>query len=155
MKARLALAGAAAVALLGGCGTHSPSLDTAAEPTLQVQDEPGFGPLVTDASGAAFYLYTADARRRATCVGSCAVNWVPLVVPDGATGQAGVGVEARLIGTVPRPGGGRQITYGGWPLYTYLGDRTTFSVTGNGRRVGGGTFHPVTPSGHAASPRQV
>jgi predicted lipoprotein with Yx(FWY)xxD motif len=139
-------------ALLAGCGGHAPSVNTSGEPTLQVQDEPGFGPVVTDASGAAFYLDTRDARRRPTCVGACATDWVPLVVPDGASAQAGVGVRADLIGTVARPGGGRQITYGGWPLYNYLGDRTTFSVTGDGRHAGGGTFHPLTASGQVARP---
>jgi predicted lipoprotein with Yx(FWY)xxD motif len=142
----------AATAVLSGCGRHPPAVDTADEPTLQIQDEPGFGPLVTDAAGAAFYLDTRDARGRPTCVGACATDWVPLVVPDGASAQAGVGVAAHLIGTVAHPGGGRQITYGGWPLYNYLGDTTTFSVTGNDRHAGGGTFHPVTAAGQAAVP---
>jgi predicted lipoprotein with Yx(FWY)xxD motif len=142
----------AATAVLSGCGRHPPAVDTADEPTLQIQDEPGFGPVVTDAAGAAFYLDTRDARSRPTCVAACATDWVPLVVPDGASAQAGVGVAAHLIGTVAHPGGGRQITYGGWPLYNYLGDTTTFSVTGNDRHAGGGTFHPVTAAGQAAVP---
>ena len=144
---------AAGVTVLTACGAGPPAVDKAAEPVLQIQDEPGFGPLVTDASGAPFYLDTRDVRSRPTCVGACASQWIPLVVPDGASARAGVGVRAGLIGTVARPGGGRQITYGGWPLYTYLGDRTTFSVTGDGRQAGGGTFRPVTSSGQAATPR--
>jgi predicted lipoprotein with Yx(FWY)xxD motif len=135
----------------GGCG-RTTTADPSGEPTLLVQDEPGFGPLITDPSGAPVYLDTGRDRRPAPCVGRCTAEWIPLVVPDGATALAGVGVAARLIGTVARPGGGRQITFGGWPLYTYLGDRYTFTVTGNGQHAGGGTFHPVTPAGHAARP---
>lgn len=150
----VALAVAVALLVPSGCGSRHDGLALgAAEPTLLVQDEPGFGPLVTDPSGAAVYLDTRDDRSEPTCVGACTKLWVPLVVPDGATAQAGVGIDAARIGTVARPGGGRQITYGGWPLYTYLGDRYTFTVTGNGRHAGGGTFHPITPAGVAATPR--
>jgi predicted lipoprotein with Yx(FWY)xxD motif len=155
-RAGVLLAGAvvagAGVAGLGGCGGHG--TPPAGEPTLQVEYEPGWGPLLTDPSGSPLYLDTRDARGRPTCVGACATEWIPLIVPDGASAQAGVGVSGRLIGTVARPGGGRQITYGGWPLYSFLGDRTTFSVTGNGRHAGGGTFHPVTAAGRAAERRR-
>jgi predicted lipoprotein with Yx(FWY)xxD motif len=143
-----------ATVVLAGCGSHAAATAATApvsgEPTLQVENEPGFGPLVTDPSGSPLYLYTRDERGRPRCTGACSHDWVPLVVPDGATAQAGVGVDTKLIGTVARPGGGRQITYARWPVYTYLGDKTTFSVNGAGRHIGGGTFLALTPSGRPA-----
>ena len=32
------------------------------------------------------------------------------------------GVSAKLVGTVVREDGAKQITLGGWPLYRYIGD---------------------------------
>jgi predicted lipoprotein with Yx(FWY)xxD motif len=151
---QLAAAALAALAVaLSGCGSH-PAADTGTEPTLLVENEPGWGPLITDPSGAPLYLDTRDRGGRPTCVGACTTNWVPLVVLGGGSAVASVGVDGHLIGAVARPGGGRQITYGGWPLYSYLGDRTTFSVTGAGRHAGGGTFEPITVEGRAARPRR-
>jgi predicted lipoprotein with Yx(FWY)xxD motif len=149
------LAGVAAAMLLGasslaGCGSSTSSaVSAAAEPTLLVESEPGYGPALTDPSGAVLYVWVHAGGGTLRCTGECARTWIPIVVAEGATAQAGVGVRAGLIGTVAHPGGGRMVTYAGRPLYDYLGDHTTFSVRGAGVAVDGGTFSPVAPDGAA------
>ncbi len=142
---------AAAVVIAAGCGGGA-SAPAGVEPTLQIETEPGVGPVLADPEGAPLYLFTRDAQRTPTCGGPCTQTWPPLVVPDGATAQAGPGVRAGLIATVASPGGGRQITYDRWPLYTYARDQTTFSARGNGVAGAGGTFWAVRADGTAARP---
>lgn len=135
----------------GACGRPSSS-GTLVEPTLQLETEPGVGPVLTGPDGSPLYFFTADQQRRATCTGGCSHTWIPLDVPDGAAAQGGPGVQAALLGTVASPAGGRQITYNCWPLYTYLGDRTTFSLTGDGIHSFGGTWWAITAAGNRAGP---
>lgn len=137
-------------AVVAGCGGSS--RPTGIEPTLQIETEPGVGPVVTDPEGAPVYLFTRDAQRMPTCTGPCTQTWSPLLVPDGASAQAGPGVRAELIGTVVAPGGGRQITYGRWPLYTYAGDQTTFSANGNGVVADGGRWWTLRADGTPVHP---
>jgi predicted lipoprotein with Yx(FWY)xxD motif len=59
---------------------------------------------------------------------------------------AGDGVTARL-GTIERPGGVLQVTYGGHPLYTYVGDGAPGQVNGNNIDLNGGLWHEMTASG--------
>ena len=75
--------------------------------------------LVTN-EGFALYMFAPDAARRVTCTGGCATSWPPLLVHAGETAAAGAGVRPGLLGTAPNPGGGRVVTYDGWPLYTCL-----------------------------------
>jgi predicted lipoprotein with Yx(FWY)xxD motif len=146
---RLAAGSVALACALAGCGGGVSAATLAAEPTIQTFVEPGVGPAITDPSGDTLYLFTNDQRRRVTCQGACLDSWQPLVVPDGAGARASAGVDQHLLGTVAYPGGGRAITYAGWPLYTYSGNLTTFSANANGTRYDGGRFWVVDPEGQA------
>lgn len=148
--AALATAGLAAVSLLAGCGS-SPK-PPGADPTLQVRNEPGVGNVLTDPEGSPLYAFTPDAQKRVTCTGQCSQTWLPEVVPDKAQALASPGVNAKLLGTVPEPGGGRQITYNRWPLYVYTGDATTFTVNGNGQTSFGGSWYAIRPDGTLTRP---
>jgi predicted lipoprotein with Yx(FWY)xxD motif len=52
-----------------------------------------------------------------------------------------------LLGTLPNPGGGRVVTYDGWPLYTYLGDAAPGRAAGQGEDDDGGSWYVIRPSG--------
>ena len=82
----------------------------------------GLGTVLVTNKGYALYMFPPDAASRVSCTGGCADAWPPLTVPDGDTVAAGARVRPGLLGTAPNPGGGRVVTYHGWPLYTYLGD---------------------------------
>jgi predicted lipoprotein with Yx(FWY)xxD motif len=102
--------------------------------------------LVTN-KGFALYMFVPDAARRVTCTGGCATAWPPLLVRDGQTVVAGPGVRPGLLGTAPNPGGGRVVTYRGWPLYAYLGDAVPDRAAGQGVDDDGGYWYVMRPSG--------
>jgi len=102
--------------------------------------------LVTN-KGFALYMFAPDAARHVTCTGDCATSWPPLPVRAGETVAAGPGVRTGLLGTAPNPGGGRVVTYHGWPLYTYLGDAAPGHADGQGADDDGGYWYVMRPSG--------
>lgn len=101
--------------------------------------------VLTDAKGFTLYWFTLDTPRSSRCERSCAALWPPLI----GRPVAGPGVSGRL-GTIVRPGGARQVTYDGHPLYTYAGDSSPGQANGNGLDVSGGYWHEARASGHKA-----
>jgi predicted lipoprotein with Yx(FWY)xxD motif len=97
--------------------------------------------------GFALYVFAPDAARRVTCTGGCATAWPPLLMRAGQTITAGPGVRPGLLGTALNPGGGRIVTYRGWPLYTYLGDAGPGHAVGQGEDDDGGYWYVMRPSG--------
>jgi predicted lipoprotein with Yx(FWY)xxD motif len=101
------------------------------------------------------YSFSRDHNAVSECTGACAVTWIP-VLTTGAPKSAG-GVVAKNLGTVRRPDGTSQVTYGGKPLYLYSAEQTVFhhgvgprqlvSVgNGNGQHgPGGGNFSVIYP----------
>jgi predicted lipoprotein with Yx(FWY)xxD motif len=66
------------------------------------------------------------------CTAACLKVWPELVLPKGATkATAGSGVSGSKLGTVTRSAGVRQVTYGGKPLYWFVGDTGPGQVHGN------------------------
>jgi predicted lipoprotein with Yx(FWY)xxD motif len=105
------------------------------------------GPVLVTNKGFALYVYAPDAARQVTCTGGCATAWPPLLVRAGQTVVAGQGIRPGLLGTDPNPGGGRVVTYHGWPLYTYLGDSTPDHAAGQNADDDGGYWYVMRPSG--------
>lgn len=107
-------------AVLSGCGI---STTASAHVTIQAITVPGLGRVIGDTAGYVLYAYMPDNRGPSKCVNVCAKQWPPLVLGAGDRRPvAGRGVVTALLGTDPRPGGGRQVTYNGWPLYLYRND---------------------------------
>jgi predicted lipoprotein with Yx(FWY)xxD motif len=91
--------------------------------TVRAIRVPGLGRIIADGAGYALYAYMPDDGGPSKCFGKCARQWPPLELPAGTKRlKAGRGVDAALLGTDRRPGGARQVTYDGWPLYTYVDD---------------------------------
>src|SRR5215472_16104292 len=118
------------------------AVDTAPAGTL--------GTVLVTNKGFALYMFAPDAARRVTCTGGCATDWPPLLVHAGETVAPGPGVRPGLLGTAPNPGGGRVVTYHGWPLYTYLGDAAPGHAAGQGADDDGGYWYVMRPSGQIA-----
>jgi predicted lipoprotein with Yx(FWY)xxD motif len=98
---------------------------------------PGLGEIITDGKGFTLYMYAPDRRGRSQCSGFCAQQWPPLVLPRGVTRpKAGPGVRASLLGTARRANGQLQVTYGGWPLYLWIGDDGPGQATGQADDMG-------------------
>jgi predicted lipoprotein with Yx(FWY)xxD motif len=99
--------------------------------------------LVTSA-GLTLYRNTTEKSGRIRCTGACATAWPPLLVPVGATLTAGSGVAKAKLGTVKRPDGKRQATYGGSPLYRFAADRKAGPANAQG--LGGIWFAAGAPA---------
>ncbi|HVS66156.1 MAG TPA: hypothetical protein VMT85_21940, partial [Thermoanaerobaculia bacterium] len=52
-----------------------------------------------------------------------------------------------LLGTLQRRDGSTQVTYGGWPLYTYAQDAGPDSIEGQDVHGSGGEWYLVSPQG--------
>lgn len=96
------------------------------------------------------YSYSADTAGHSECNGACAIAWPPLLT-SGLPGYAS-GAGAHAITAVIRSDGTRQVSYDGKPLYMFAFETPklgatglAFTGSGNGVKVGGGTFQLVTP----------
>jgi predicted lipoprotein with Yx(FWY)xxD motif len=138
-KRTLHVAAVAALALAmgsAGCGDDSDegSSDSSAggsATTVSVETVDGVGEVLVASDGAA--LYTADQEKdgKIRCTDSCAEIWIPLTVAGGGRPTASDDVPGEL-GVAERPGGVRQVSYDGKPLYTFADDATAGQVTGDG-----------------------
>jgi predicted lipoprotein with Yx(FWY)xxD motif len=134
------------VALLAGVGP-SAAMEAEAQTraTLIVRDS-RYGRVLFDGRGFALYAFTRDRRGGPSrCYGTCAKAW-PVYYPKAAL-RAGTGIKRSLIGTVRRRDGRRQVTYNGWPLYYYVGERTPGVILCQNVDEFGGTWLVVRASG--------
>jgi predicted lipoprotein with Yx(FWY)xxD motif len=105
------------------------------------------GTILVNAKGVTLYLWEAD-HRKSTCYDACAKGWPPLIAKGKL--HAGGGAKASKLGTVKRKDGTRQVTYGGHPLYTFIGDHgTPGRTTGQDSKAFGADWYVVSRSGHA------
>ncbi len=143
-----ALAGLAL--LFGACGnsnvttlssppTTNPSL------TLTLQHSPQ-GPILATGGGNTLYDFVPDTPTHSACLNDgCVLQWPPLLKSGALT--VGKGVDASLVGTLRRPGGSTQLSYGGHPLYTYNLDITPGMVTGQAIDQDGGLWYVLNAKG--------
>jgi predicted lipoprotein with Yx(FWY)xxD motif len=126
------------VALIAAIGTGAAMAATSATrsttPAVKTVDSAKFGTVLVNASGRTLYRYTVDSKgvNRCTSNATCAKYWPRLLVKAGATPAAGAGVKASLLGTIKATNGMRQVTYAGFPLYTFAGDTKSGQVSGQG-----------------------
>lgn len=117
---------------------------------VKVAKSDEYGSYLTDASGRALYLFTADtqgmgyAKPMVACSGDCLVKWPPLY-SAGAPMADGMAKKA-LIGTIQQ-GGKTMVTYNGWPLYYFFKDQGPGQTNGQGIDAFGGEWYLVSPSG--------
>ena len=114
---------------------------------------PSLGSVLVNGNGRTLYVFAPDAHSgRSVCTGSCANLWPPLTLPSGVTQPVGeAGVIVADLGTTVRSDGSRQVTYDGWPLYTWLGDTSAGVATGQGLNNSGGIWSALLASGQLAS----
>ena len=125
-----------------GAGNGSGAKST----TVSSANNAKLGGIIVDSHGLTLYDFHKDKGTKSACYGSCAKIWPPLTT-SGGTPQAAGGAQQSLLGTSPRSDGTTQVTYGGHPLYTYVGDKHPGEVTGNGLTEFGGSWHALRPNG--------
>jgi len=131
---RLILFGVSTV-VLAACGqavnagtpTATPSKSAAA---VHTATNATLGTFLTTANGRTLYYFTPEHDAQITCIGACAQTWIPYRSNSGLL-TTDVTLPGTLT-TVPRPDGGRQVTYSDWPLYTFSGDKAAGDTNGDG-----------------------
>jgi predicted lipoprotein with Yx(FWY)xxD motif len=105
--------------------------------TVLIVQHSNLGWVMAKADGLVVYTYANDHKNGApTCTGSCASVWAPVTgVPKAGPADNFPG----SFGLVTGAGGKKQITYNGYPLYTYVG-APPLSTKGNGI---GGVWHVI------------
>src|SRR5207248_10216056 len=100
-----------------------------------------------NSKGFTLYIYSRDSRNKDRCikVTGCLSAW-PILSAKGKP-TAGAGVKQSLPGTIKLSNGKRQVTYNGWPLYTYIGDTTRGATSYIGVFNTGGTWFAINASG--------
>src|SRR4051794_33197538 len=106
-----------------------------------------YGTVLFDGRGYALYLFTRERGRTPACHGACAKAWPPFLTTGRPAGAKGA--RPSLVGSVRRSDGKRQVTYGGHPLYYYVGDRGPGQILCQNVVEFGGTWLVVRPSGRA------
>jgi len=151
MKLRIALVTVAVVALAAA------GVATAAAVTHQSSGSSGtvglrstkLGKVLVTKSGMTLYLFKIDKSGRSVCYGQCAVYWPPLLATAKPT--AGTGVKAKMLTTIKRKDGKKQVAYAGHPLYRFKLDKKAGQVNGEGQDFFGGKWYGVNASGKAVT----
>jgi predicted lipoprotein with Yx(FWY)xxD motif len=102
--------------------------------TVKTAKSSSFGTILVSSTGRTLYRYTVDSKRVNRCSrdATCAKYWPPLLVKAGTKPTVGAGAPAALLGTIKAAHGMRQVTYSGFPLYLFAGDKAAGQVTGQG-----------------------
>ena len=97
------------------------------------------GRVLASSRGLTLYYYSEDKPHsgKSACTATCATAWPPLAAPVKA--PPGVHLPGKL-GVLTRPGGIKQVTLNGYPLYLYAGDKAPGQDAGNGI---GGSWHVI------------
>jgi predicted lipoprotein with Yx(FWY)xxD motif len=164
----IALAIAVAIAV-AGCGSSSNSStssgeggaysggeSTATKPAasesagsvaaISVGSAPEVGKVLVDSKGFTLYYFQKDQGEKSACYGPCAKVWPPLT----GTGKVEGGAMSSELGTTERSDGTTQVTYAGWPLYTYAADTKPGEAKGTDVKSFGASWYPLHPNGEKA-----
>jgi predicted lipoprotein with Yx(FWY)xxD motif len=132
-------------------GTETPAATEAvSEGMLVVRQDSNIGAYLVEENGKAVYINVNDtAGTTSTCDDICAQTWVPVPYTGSdiaAVDESMIGenVDVSLLGTITRDDGTEQLTYNGWPLYTYVNDMENGDLMGNGMD---NTWYLISPEG--------
>lgn len=103
------------------------------------------GTILVDSEGRTLYDFHKDKGSKSACYGSCAGAWPPLLTEGNPKAEGGA--QAGMLGTTKRKDGTTQVTYNGWPLYTYVGDQSPGEANGNDIDQFGAEWYALQPNG--------
>jgi predicted lipoprotein with Yx(FWY)xxD motif len=139
----------------GGGGSSGDS--TASSETKPASDSGGGGGIVSaakvgdlgtilvTAEGMTLYDFHKDKGGVSACYDACAGAWPPLLTEGNPQAQGPA--DRSMLGTTKRKDGTLQVTYNGWPLYTYVGDQKPGEANGNDIDQFGAEWYALMPNG--------
>jgi predicted lipoprotein with Yx(FWY)xxD motif len=161
VPAALVLSSLAVAACANGGNVTTLSAPPTTDPslTLTLQKSPG-GAILATGNGNTLYDFVPDTPTHSACLNDgCVFQWPPLV--ENGPVHVEKGLDPSLVGTLKRPDGSTQLSYGGHPLYTYNLDVTPGMVTGQAIDQNGGLWYvlgargkQITASFSVQSPNQ-
>jgi predicted lipoprotein with Yx(FWY)xxD motif len=141
----------ATLAMLPGIGIAQASASTTT--VVQTHKTPaevlGSAPAVVLATsnGHTLYMFNHDGFNKSHCSGSCAKTWKPLIAHGKLSAKSGV--KSKLLGTIKRSDGQRQVVYKKYPLYTYVKDKKAGDSKGWSNHSFGGHWWTLNTKGYA------
>jgi predicted lipoprotein with Yx(FWY)xxD motif len=109
-----------------------PTADARSGPAgqLTLANDPNIGPILTDSTGFTLYRLSSEGALPAApkCEGDCAKTWPPVPAEEA---EPPAGLNSRLLGSVRRADGSRQLTFAGLPMYRYSKDAKPGQVNGD------------------------
>jgi predicted lipoprotein with Yx(FWY)xxD motif len=99
--------------------------------SVNLENSSALGSYLANATGFTLYTFGGDVpnSNASSCTSSCAANWPPFYT---ANLTLSPGLNASNFKTITRIGGAKQLTYKGWPLYLFVGDKAAGQINGNG-----------------------
>lgn len=91
-------------------------------------------------TGFTVYVLSSDSFNTSTCASSGCTGVWPVLVPPGSGTPMSTGWSSFV-----RSDGKTQLSYNGWPLYTYSGDSAAGQSNGNGITSFGGVWSIARP----------
>ncbi|MFG3165595.1 hypothetical protein [Streptomyces sp. NPDC048200] len=134
-------------------GSHSPasvanaassSASDSSSVTVSTKSTP-LGKILVNSKGHTLYLFQSDKKDKSTCNGDCAKAWPPLKA-NGKTIAKG-GVNSKLLSTITRSDGSKQVAYKGHPLYTFADDTKAGQTNGQGIDAFGAKWYVLGTDG--------
>jgi predicted lipoprotein with Yx(FWY)xxD motif len=130
--------------------------ETAAKPEAELEGEATpislgeaseVGQILVDEEGMTLYYFQKDQKGsgKSKCEGACAAAWPPLLT-EGKP-EATTGVKTAMLGTIKRQDGTTQVTYAGWPLYTFVEDKKPGEDNGTDSKAFGASWYPLHSNG--------
>lgn len=110
----------------------------------------GVGKVLVDSNGMTLYYFEKDKKGsgKSTCYGPCAAGWPPMTTEGSPKAMSGV--KSSMLGTIKRSDGTTQVTYAGWPLYTFVEDKQPGEDNGTDSKAFGGSWYPIHANGQKA-----
>ncbi|WP_168709067.1 COG4315 family predicted lipoprotein [Onishia niordana] len=113
---------------------------------LETRQQADYGTYLTNREGMSLYLFAMDEPGSAShCDHSCAIAWPPFTSRKAP--KAGDSLDAEQLSTIEREDGTRQVTYAGWPLYFFSGDKEAGDALGQDVTHLGAAWYLVSPAG--------
>jgi predicted lipoprotein with Yx(FWY)xxD motif len=103
------------------------------------------GTILVTSKGLTLYDFHKDKGGTSACYGACAAAWPPLLTEGNPQAQGAA--DRSMLGTTKRKDGTLQVTYNGWPLYTYVADQAPGEANGNDIDQFGAEWYALQPDG--------
>jgi predicted lipoprotein with Yx(FWY)xxD motif len=125
-------------------GTSRPAQSGQAASSAVSVTQTSLGPTLVDAHGRTLYLFEGDRPNQSRLSAAGLAIWPAFT--SARTPRALNGAVPSEIGRIAASG---QVTYGGHPLYYYVGDQKPGQTTGQGLNQFGALWYVLSPQGHA------